>query len=154
MQWCCWTCFFCFPTMAQQLKQLLTLLTPVNGWMQSFRIFFLKVQDTIHGSLSSFEDWCSVAVLSKTMWFFTSITAINLCNWCQEPVISHPPSQFPRIKRNEIQIRLTEQHYWAPKGFKICHCSKDLPCNEKMEVGIFIYKYEIDEASLMVLAHK
>lgn len=41
-----------------------------------------------------------------------------------------------------------------PKGFKICHCSEDLSCNEKMEVDTFIYKYESDGASLMVLAYK
>lgn len=69
-------------------------------------------------------------------------------------VISHSPSQFPGIKRSGIQIRLTEPHYGAPKGFRIRHCSKELPCNEKIVIVIFIYKYESDEASQMVLAHK
>lgn len=120
--------------------------------------------------LSKFSPWDSRAE-SIAVWALLKIDAVWQC--LEKPcdslincwnksvqlvsgtkVISHSPSQVPRIKRNRIQIRLDEPLYQAPKGFKICHCSKDLSCKEKMETGIFIYKYENDKTSQMVLAHK
>ena len=72
-------------------------------------------------------------------------------------VILHSPSRFPKDKGNVIQMRLTEPHYRAstPKGISDLSPFKRLVLPwKKMEFGIFLYKYESDGASLMVLAHE